>query len=1040
MAKTARSLRAGLLASAMLLAAGWAGAGHAASVTLNPELVSRNYFGPNGAEPTHALTLGQMDVTVEIAGGVARTTVLAHFDNPTNAAVEGDFTLDLPPGAVVTGYALDINGALVEGVLAGQRQATLAYQRRVRRGVDPGVAEVTRDNAFRTHVFPIWPGRGRTVRLTFVAPIPDDGQLVLPLATLDPVGAATLTVKSLDGPRPEVEGPDGLELKWRDGPEGPVAVAHAEHMPLHGALVVRQAPAADPVTLTRHRDGDGFFEIDARASAAPPTRQGGLVRIYWDRSVSRRQDDLVREQALVAAYVAAVRPDAVELVSFADDAPSVARFRGPTLSADLAAALRGQTYRGATALTGVLDAAGGRADACLLFSDGRITVDPYRAERAACPLFTISTAADADHGFLGVLARKSGAEHLDLATLGVDAALRRLTAPGPRVVGVNGDGQALDFTSLPTGPDRFRLVGRALGVRKVQVLLADGSRQEFDLDGLTAQPHDGPGALWAAERIAEVTATDRPDQDQALAMARRYGVAGAGAAFVVLETLQDYVDAGITPPEAAGKDIQDGYARRLAQHAAAEADKQSARLDEVIRAWEAEKAWWAAPHGERKLAPTPRRGHAIAPPAAALAVEMPRPPPPPSPPPPPAMSASAPPVQQPAAPRASGYARAEPSTNAADSLVVTAARRAPAPRNAPAAVSAGAPQAEESRQASAPESTPAEASSSDGGIQIAVQPWDPDRHYLRALKAAPAGDFWRVFDEQQARYGQSPAFYLDVAELLYRQGQPQAAASMARSALELDAADDATLMIVADRMMRYGETDRALWMYEKVLALEPDRPQPRRSLALALAARAEHGEPAAAQRADDLRALDLLNTVITRAWDADYDGFELIPLMEANRIAGRLEALGVRDIPLDRRLRARLDVDLRVTLEWFVDATDMDLWVDEPSGERAIYSNPHTAIGGRLSYDMRRGYGPEEYLLRRAPDGTYVIRVNTFATDRLNPNGAIVVRAHVFRDYGRPNEREETTEVELKPGESGTVVVGEVKVGAMKTGAASNRP
>jgi len=360
-------------------------------------------------------------------------------------------------------------------------------------------------------------------------------------------------------------------------------------------------------------------------------------------------------------------------------------------------------------------------------------------------------------------------------------------------------------------------------------------------------------------------------------------------------------------------------------------------------------------------------------------------------------------------------------------MVVTAERRRQNLQDVPIAVTAvgggrgeaAADQAEADDQA---------APDAGGGAQVELQPWDPNRAYLRALKAAAPGDFWTVFDDQQAHYGQLPAFYLDVAEWLWRQGRRQEAAAMARSALEVDAADDTTLMIVADRMLRYGDMGRAIWMYERVLSLEPDRPQPRRSLALALIARAEAGEPAAAQRADYLRAMTLLNEVITRAWDSNYDGFELIPLMEANRILPRLQALGVRDIPLDPRLRARLDVDLRVTLEWFVDATDMDLWVDEPSGERAIYNNPRTAIGGRLSFDMRQGYGPEEYLLRRAPGGAYAIRVNTFATDRLNPNGAIVVRAHIFHDYGRPTEREETAEVELKPGETGTVLVGEVKV------------
>lgn len=223
------------------------------------------------------------------------------------------------------------------------------------------------------------------------------------------------------------------------------------------------------------------------------------------------------------------------------------------------------------------------------------------------------------------------------------------------------------------------------------------------------------------------------------------------------------------------------------------------------------------------------------------------------------------------------------------------------------------------------------------------------------------------------------------------------------------------MTILADRLMRYGDTARALWLYEHILALEPDRPQPRRNLALALVDRAEHGgETAAERRRDYSRALALLNEIVTAPWSTNFNGIEVISLMEANRIVTKLKALGVEKVVLDPRLIAMLDVDIRVTLEWNTDGTDMDLWVDEPTGERAIYNHPRTQIGGRLSNDMTNGYGPEEYLLRRAPDGTYTVRVNVFRVDSLNPNGATTVRVHVFRNYGRPDEQVQALELELK--------------------------
>jgi hypothetical protein len=318
-------------------------------------------------------------------------------------------------------------------------------------------------------------------------------------------------------------------------------------------------------------------------------------------------------------------------------------------------------------------------------------------------------------------------------------------------------------------------------------------------------------------------------------------------------------------------------------------------------------------------------------------------------------------------------------------------------------------------------------------IAIEAAPWDPKRPYIDALGAAKPGDWARVFHEQEAKYGDLPAFYFDVAEHLFRRGDPKAAAAMALNALELPSSDLTTLTVLADRLMRYGDEDRAIWVYEKVLYLDPDRPQPRRSLALALIERAErtaaHGGPVEAQKRDYARAMALLGEVVTRAWDSAYDGFEMVALMEANRIVPRMKSLGMGPLPLDPRLVDLFDVDLRVVLEWNTDATDMDLWVDDPFAERAIYNHPRTTIGGRLSHDMTQGYGPEEFLLHKAPGGDYTVRANVFRADRLNPNGPTAIRVRLYRDWGRPTQKVETVEVELKPEEKGAKLVGTFKVG-----------
>jgi hypothetical protein len=135
----------------------------------------------------------------------------------------------------------------------------------------------------------------------------------------------------------------------------------------------------------------------------------------------------------------------------------------------------------------------------------------------------------------------------------------------------------------------------------------------------------------------------------------------------------------------------------------------------------------------------------------------------------------------------------------------------------------------------------------------------------------------------------------------------------------------------------------------------------------------------------------------------DFDGFEVIALMEANALIANIEALG-GTWQLDPRLTGVIDVDVRIVMEWTTDDADIDLWVDEPTGERVYYGNQLSNAGGQISNDMTDGYGPEEYAIRRAGVGDYEIRVNGYDADRLNPNGPGHVLLRLIRNFARTSE------------------------------------
>ncbi len=82
--------------------------------------------------------------------------------------------------------------------------------------------------------------------------------------------------------------------------------------------------------------------------------------------------------------------------------------------------------------------------------------------------------------------------------------------------------------------------------------------------------------------------------------------------------------------------------------------------------------------------------------------------------------------------------------------------------------------------------------------------------------------------------------------------------------------------------------------------------------------------------------------------------------------------------------------DLQVLLSWDTDATDLDLHVTEPSGEECYHGNRKTAAGGVLEVDDTDGYGPEVYLLPRAPLGEYRISVANYDSGRATKTEALV--------------------------------------------------
>jgi hypothetical protein len=442
--------------------------------------------------------------------------------------------------------------------------------------------------------------------------------------------------------------------------------------------------------------------------------------------------------------------------------------------------------------------------------------------------------------------------------------------------------------------------------------------------------------------------------------------------FLVLENLQQHLEHDVEPP-VSRPEMREAWHAQKAVIAQQKEQTSQDHLDEVVRLWEAKVAWWESDFSDwegrlkqsrDKDARSDRRRDRQGSIAEAYAEE--------------------------------------------DSMEME--------------YETGAPSRSQSEEARSP-SPEAKKESARGHLAtVTVTAWDPKTPYMAIIKAAHAKDrAYESYLEQRIGYGGSPAFYLDVATWFYAQDDTLHGRRVLSSILDLDLDQPALLRIVAQRLLEADDFNLAISIFEDVLEMRPEEPQSYRDLALALARRGEYRSnrfqtrPSKFALADLERSMELLHHVIMNRWDR-FAEIEMIALVELNRLwamADSMDAQSRRFLSrpdLDPRLIQNLDVDLRISLVWDADMTDIDLWVTEPTGEKAYYSNPLSAIGGKVSRDFTRGYGPEEYALRELIPGSYQIEANYYGSSQQTLVGPATVKAIVFTNYARPNEtRQEIT-------------------------------
>ncbi len=304
--------------------------------------------------------------------------------------------------------------------------------------------------------------------------------------------------------------------------------------------------------------------------------------------------------------------------------------------------------------------------------------------------------------------------------------------------------------------------------------------------------------------------------------------------------------------------------------------------------------------------------------------------------------------------------------------------------------------------------------------KIEIKSWDSDTPYIKILEKEPTIESAYIkYFELRDQYSNSPTFYLDVSDFFDKRNERSIAITILTNLIEIELDNYELLKALAYKLEYFKEYELAVFVYQKALELRPEEPQSYRDLALVYEYIGEY------QKSFDLLYLIYNGELLEKDVDERYYGIEHIAFVELNRLISKYD----KKLKLNKGQKnnfKEIPVDIRVVVDWNHNDTDIDLWVIDPNNEKGYYQNSLTKIGGRLSEDLIEGYGPEEYMLKKAIKGEYKIMVDYFSDNVQKISGPTILKITLFTNYGKKNESKQTTIVRLDEKED------EIEVGKFK--------
>ncbi|WP_230406422.1 VIT domain-containing protein [Flavobacterium fluviale] len=998
----------------------------------SPELTAKG-------ENSENVRMSQLIVNVKVVGNIAYTTAEMHFFNSGNRQMEAELIFPLPENVSVSRYAIDINGKMREAVPVNKNKGQQVFEAIEHRRVDPGLLEKVDGNNFRTRIYPLMPNAERIVIIGYEEELSalDKNNLAYQLVSRYPEKLDKFEINlSVLGSSiaPQITENSGQEIafsKWNQSFQ--TSFKKENYKPSEKLVFKIPIQENTPSVLMQNVDGQYYFYgntfVEGNKTAKKTPNSIGLI---WDNSLSCQTRDLQKELRLLDAYFEKIQNTKVTLyfLNYTFEKQKEFEISAGNWS-ELRAVLEKTKYDGGTRFSQINFS---NHDEYMFFSDGLSSLSDAVLPKTKKPIYTITSAVSADFAFLNYSAMQTGGSFINLNQLDFENALDKLVNTNLKFLGIKDNYAVTDLFPIKgtSVSGNFGFSGISLKAKNEVTLLFGYTNEvvlerKITLNAVLQNTTDvNIEKLWAQKKIANLEFEYAKNAEEIEILGKKYGIITKNTSLIVLEDIHDYILYDIIPPA----ELREEFDRIKKNENDRLLVQQKNNWKIVGYHFEELKSWWkkdikysaAKSLQELKVEkvhnqnPVTLRKNSDIPvgmvsgivldlddfPFVGVSVstngeevytdfdgkfsikadEN------------SVLSFSFNSVFFQLSIEGNNYVtvRLEDKSLSREVVVLGLGRRRLL------SLILNGSRFEESGIYVSPVFEPPlvnirlipareEEVIGQNNIKNHLKKWNPDRLYLKALASAPKEKQYELYFELRKEQERNPSFYFDIAHFFYNQGDVKKALQIVSNIADIGLDNYQLYKTLTYTLRQWQNFDDALFTAKQIVKRRAHEPQSLRDYALALEDAGKY------QEAFD-QLIKALEVNYYQVMDGQYKGVEDIILMDINRLI--TEHRKLKTGQLDKKYLKKLPVDIRIVMNWNLMDVDLDLHVIEPNGEECYYRNKNTKAGARFSKDFTQGYGPEQYLIRNAIKGKYVIKSNYYGERKLTENGPATVLLEIY--------------------------------------------